>query len=290
MGYTEMEYTRWIGGILEFFDSCPDNIVSAEDALRPELRGLRMYDRPIFGVAAARDAVFRRFLDAEVVGPGFLLPEQWLPGAERVLSFFLPLSQAVRASNRQEQGGPSDAWLHARIEGQLLVNRLAEHIAGTLERAGYAAVVPSGDPRFAMIRPYASNWSERHVAYACGLGTFGLSRGLITKKGMAGRFGSVVTTAPLPVTPREYTDPFAYCTLCGSCQRMCPAQAIDASRGLLAGKDQARCAAFVDSTRRPPHGPRQRVRYGCGKCQVAVPCESCIPSGARGRKESAEKP
>ena len=39
---------------------------------------------------------------------------------------------------------------------------------------------------------YASNWSERHVAYVCGLGTFGC-QGLITSKGLAGRFGSIIT-------------------------------------------------------------------------------------------------
>ena len=37
----------------------------------------------------------------------------------------------------------------------------------------------------ARISPYISTWSERHAMYAAGLGTFGLSKGLITKKGMA---------------------------------------------------------------------------------------------------------
>jgi DNA gyrase/topoisomerase IV subunit B len=48
-------------------------------------------------------------------------------------------------------------------------------------------------------------------------------------------------------------------------------------KGVVNGKDQLICGPFVNSTRRPPHGPNQRSRYGCGKCQVATPCESGIP-------------
>ena len=88
-----------------------------------------------------------------------------------------------------------------------------------------------------MLEPYASNWSERHVAYVCGLGTFGLSKGLITERGMAGRFGSIVTDAELAPTPRKYSDPFEYCTKCGACQFRCPAKAIDKSRGPALAKD-----------------------------------------------------
>lgn len=37
-------------------------------------------------------------------------------------------------------------------------------------------------------KTFGSNWSERHAAYVCGLGTFGLSKGLITDKGMGRTF------------------------------------------------------------------------------------------------------
>jgi len=36
----------------------------------------------------------------------------------------------------------------------------------------------------------ASSWSERHAAYAAGLGTFSLNDALITPKGIAHRLGS----------------------------------------------------------------------------------------------------
>ena len=94
---------------------------------------------------------------------------------------------------------------------------------------------------------------------------------------MAGRFGSVVTTAAFPVTERKYDNPFAYCTMCGACQKRCPVSAIDASKGCAFGKDHTICGPYIEDGTLDPHGPNQIVRYGCGKCQVGVPCEHAIP-------------
>jgi epoxyqueuosine reductase QueG len=118
---------------------------------------------------------------------------------------------------------------------------------------------------------YTSNWSERHVAFICGHGAFGLSKGLITEKGVAGRFFSLVTDMEMEVTPRRYTDIYAYCIRCGRCAALCPARAIS----LESGKDHRACAAFLAETKR-----RYAPRYGCGKCQTDVPCESGIPPAA----------
>lgn len=47
---------------------------------------------------------------------------------------------------------------------------------------------------------FSSSWSERHVAYAAGLGNFGLNGCLITSLGTSVRFASLVTSLPLEVT------------------------------------------------------------------------------------------
>lgn len=260
----------------EFMDGAV-NYVAAEDALRPDLAGMRIYDEPLFGAAAADDPAFAELCRAEVLHPEAMLPYDWLPGARSVISFFLPFTETVRSTNRAERAQPSEEWLHARIEGQMAIAALGEYLKGFLEREGAAAVFPTTDARFKMLAPYASNWSERHAAYICGLGTFGLSKGLITERGIAGRFGSLITDAEIPATPRKYESPYEYCTMCGACQRLCPAEAIDAARGVALGKDHDICGAFVKASTRPPHGPHARVRYGCGKCQVGVPCEKGIP-------------
>jgi len=58
---------------------------------------------------------------------------------------------------------------------------------------------------------WTSTWSERHIAFAAGLGTFSLTRAVITSKGCNVRFASLVTNAPLEVTPRKNNDPTANC-------------------------------------------------------------------------------
>jgi len=261
----------------DFLKKSPLNFVSKEDAIRPELAGMKIYEEPIFGAAAADSSLFFDFKKPEVVHPEAMLPSDWLPEAKSVISFFLPFTEQVKRSNAADGSKASDEWLHARIEGQMMLEELGRYLCGLLKAEGEQAVFPTTDSGLRIISPVISNWSERHVAYACGLGTFGVSRGLITKKGMAGRFGSVVTSAVFPATEHEYSDPFEYCIMCGKCQQNCPVQAIDIKKGVINGKDQTICAPFIRESHLPPHGVNQRVRYGCGKCQVNVPCENGIP-------------
>ena len=84
---------------------------------------------------------------------------------------------------------------------------------------------------------YGSNWAERHVAYVAGLGTFGLSNGLITKIGTAGRFVSLITNMEHEVTKRDYNDINDYCNMCRKGIINCPADAISFENG----KDHTLC-------------------------------------------------
>jgi len=279
--------------LLDHMGSAGRNRIDPAVAIAPEYAGVEIYEPPLLGIAAADDPLFLETFKREgVVGPHFRAPAEWLPGAKSVIVFFLPFTEAVRASNRTGEDQPYDPalpnqrcstlWLHARVEGQELVDGLCRRLCHLLREYGHSAVAPSLSPDFAVPVPFSSNWSERHAAYAAGLGTFGLSRGLITEKGMAGRIGSVVTTAKIEPTPRPYQGPFDYCTMCGACQRRCPAGAIDPARGCAEGKDQLVCGPYVRGSYLPPQGARGIVRYGCGKCQVAVPCEHKIPGRRQG--------
>lgn len=252
------------------------NEISAHEAISPEMVGLRLFDDPIFGVAAAADPLFGRMKEADVVGPHFAMPGSWVAGARSVISFFLPFTEQVRSGNSATPGWPSSEWLHARYEGQMLVSALSARIRDHLGAMGYASVAPSLEARFFSrgkegsgdIPAFTSNWSERHVAFVCGLGTFGLSKGLITAKGVAGRFGSVVTAMDIAPAARPYSDPYEYCSFCGDCIARCPVGAIS----LETGKDHLICSDFLDLARE-----KFAPRYGCGKCQVAVSCEKGIP-------------
>ena len=94
-------------------------------------------------------------------------------------------------------------WLHARIEGQRFVMAFCKEIQKILGIEGIESVIPAADGRFCSVtKPdpkrvgnwqdasYTSNWSERHVAFVCGLGTFGLSRGSLQRKGWPGDWGA----------------------------------------------------------------------------------------------------
>jgi epoxyqueuosine reductase QueG len=254
------------------------NLISREIALSPALAGMRIFGRPLIGFAAADDSYFAELKKPGVVGPHLLLPGEWLPRAKTVISIFFPFTEAVRSANRQDMSWPSETWLHGRIEGQSFVLETCKYIENLLRKEGYKTLIPALDSRFLGKDPavmdksthayYSSNWSERHAAYAAGLGTFGLSRGIITRAGVAGRFGSVITQAYVKPSIRPYTGIYDYCTHCGACAANCPAGAISLEKG----KQHPPCSVFLDCT-----GVKHKPRYGCGKCQVKVPCESRIP-------------
>ena len=279
-----MNKTTLISELFRIYTSCPGNVLTVEAAISPELAGISFYEEPLVGFAAADDPLFDTYQLPDVIGPWHKKPKEWLPEAATVISMFLPFTEDVLSSNRMEKQFPSAAWLHARVEGQAFLNIFADRVAQWLREQGYAACVPCGDVRFVCFNHsgiampglpegvHTSNWSERHAAYACGLGTFGLSKGIITEKGMAGRFCSVITSLPVEPDQRPYTDPYEYCIRCGACVRRCPVNAISVEHGKAHGP----CAEHVHHSLEL-YDPR----YGCGLCQTGVPCERKKPQKLR---------
>jgi len=247
--------------VADFIFCSPMNCVN-------ELGEMQIFETPLVGVAHAEDQIFQKLKKEEIIGPHHMEPVEWLHGAQVVISYFLPFSHRVIASNRLLKEIPSTEWLYGRIEGQALNNALASYLIKELEGLGGKAIAPALDTRFSVVNR-KSNWSERHVAFIAGLGTFNLSKSLITKKGCAGRYGSVITNIKFPITERPYKDIYEYCNNCGACIKRCPALAISEE-----GKDHGLCSNFIDEN----IVPRFKPRYGCGKCQTGVPCEASIPN------------
>jgi epoxyqueuosine reductase QueG len=235
---------------------------------------------PLVGFAAATDPLFLKY--REVVGLFHRTPVEWLPTAATVISWILPISPATRASNRLQQEEPSRQWAITRTFGEACNNRLRERLVAWLLERGHAAVAPVLHPDWAGCEVPgsgpASNWSERHAAYAAGLGTFSLNDGLITAAGIAHRCGSVVTSLLVPADPRSYAGVRDWCLFharqsCGVCIRRCPVGAIS-----TAGHDKLRCRDYTYGTLQP----RLKETYGvaiagCGLCQTGVPCEALNP-------------
>jgi epoxyqueuosine reductase QueG len=126
----------------------------------------------------------------------------------------------------------------------------------------------------------SSTWSHRHAAYISGLGTFGLSDGLITEKGKAVRLTTLIVEAPLEVKPRPYEGHQEWCLYykngsCGVCMSRCPIQAITES-----GHDKNACADYEDvfsAKYWPKDIDRGNYILGCGLCQVGIPCQNGRP-------------
>jgi epoxyqueuosine reductase QueG len=276
-----MDKSALIDEIVHYVDTSENNYVGENSALlRADLAGLRLFDEPLVGFADVNDVYFGRLKEDDVIGNHFMPPEEWNGEGKTVISIFFPFSQKIKKSNKTDKDWPSMEWLHGRIEGQKFVNEACEYVKSYLEKNGYKTTAPCIDKRFSAKNPvttevtsekyYTSNWSERHIAYICGLGTFGLSKGLITSKGIAGRFGSLITGGYFEPDKRRYTGVYEYCNLCGRCIKNCPAHAISRE----GGKKHTLCSAFLETTKK-----KYRPWYGCGKCQINVSCENGIPKG-----------
>ena len=200
-----------------------------------------------------------------------------------MVSWALCQSDEAKQSNRREARYPSETWARARMFGQECNNALHLALVAALDDAGYTAVAPALLPQWSQLPSerffVASTWSERHIAYVSGLGTFGLTGGLITEKGQAVRLGSVVVRARIPATPRLYSGPFDYCLfltrgLCARCVARCPVGSVREE-----GRDKEPCSRHLGPAMREyVEGHFGFTGYACGLCQTGVPCESRIPS------------
>ncbi|MFO7983828.1 MAG: 4Fe-4S ferredoxin [Desulfuromonadales bacterium] len=254
--------------------------------------GEKAWDEPLTGTARGDDPLFSRIKAA--LGDFYWTPQEAFamafpdapaPAEElSILAWVLPQTEKTRLDQRAETRFAAERWARSRDFGEKFNIALRLHMARTLTEAGYPAVAPERLPGFDYRRSekfgLASNWSERHTAHIAGLGTFGLSDGLITPRGKAARIGSVVVRHDLPTTPRPYSSHLEWCLwyakgTCGACMKRCPANAIDAS-----GHDKDACHTYI----REVTAPEARHRFEteatpCGLCQVKVPCEARIPAG-----------
>jgi epoxyqueuosine reductase QueG len=258
--------------------------------------GTPMYDPPMIAVAAADDPWFWRF--KQVIGEFYWTPQEVLSlaastaRAVSVVCWCLPISSVARTSNRREKQLPGRGWSYVRTFGEELNNRLRSGMEQRFRALGFAAVAPALlSQNTIAVRPpvgLSSCWSERHTAFVAGLGTFGLSGGLITSRGIAHRLGSLVTDAEFAPNARPYgDDPFAWCLrlkhgLCGTCIQRCPVNSIGQD---LATRDKIVCQSYYKDyvTTQRAEVFRWSGHYGCGLCQTGVPCEDRIPALPRPR-------
>jgi epoxyqueuosine reductase QueG len=273
----------------KFIERAIAKFVKESPANRRQLDGGKYWDRPLVGFASGDDPLFKQY--KKIIGPFHFSPREIFEltfGKSKrrpqlsVISWILPASEDIRKSNRKKTRYPSRLWAHARDFGEQFNVQLRNHLVALLEKKGVKAVAPMNSPHWRRVRSprvgIASTWSERHAAYACGLGTFGLSDGLITPKGKAMRVGSIVTDWVLKPSARKYPTHQSNCLYffnktCHACAARCPAGAITAK-----GHDKNRCSEYSYAVVSPAKKTEYGVQItGCGLCQTRVPCEFEIP-------------
>lgn len=270
--------------------------------LPAEYGGGRIFDTPVMGVASGDDPIFTKF--KEVVGPEHLTPtEMWLQsglpaGSDlskrlRTLSIVFPYVQRIRDESRTAEKFPAEIYSVGRNFANAFMNDVLEKSVAYFQKNGFQAVAGMLSPVFQIIVKedpiqIYSKWSERHVAFAAGLGTFSLHEGLITEVGCNIRVSSVITDAPLEATPRKNDEPYANCLFytsgkCKKCAERCPALAIteqghDKVECYLYGRVveeemTSRLGAILKPHRRIIDG-KEQISYpvGCAFCQFDVPC------------------
>lgn len=261
------------------------------------------WDDVLVGFASGADPIWQQY--KEYIGAFHWTPweiynqhaprEPAAPDELTVISWVLPQRKVVRESNLRSSKYPSEQWARIRVYGEAFNIALRHHVVQRLVDVGHMAIPPMLVPNWTIIKSerfsYASSWSERHAAHAAGLGTFGLCDGLITAKGKALRVGSVIARISIEPTPRPYADHRAYCLFfaegtCGKCIDRCPVRAITE-----AGHDKEKCRRHLARSREYVQKTYKFEGYGCGLCQVGVPCEATIPvKSAREALERGELP
>ena len=230
-----------------------------------------LFAEPLIGFARCDDPAFLSL--KTIIGAHHLLPEEVLPKAKSAVAFFLPYRPEIVISNRGS--AVSREWAEAYLKANDAIDAIGAALCAYLAGRGFDSIAVGAthtyDPE-----SLTASWSHRSVAFIAGLGRFGLNRLLITAKGSAGRYGSVLTTADIPADPRpEANKEEEPCTYfrdggCRFCLQNCPTGALSEE-----GIDRQLCNAYL-----------LKVSEGfsdlgfcdvCGKCAVGP----CALSGVR---------
>jgi len=280
---------QWLSGLITNF--VVGSPLNAFDSPEKE----KMWEIPLIGFSRGDDPVYQEY--KRHIGSFYWTPQEIFkltfsdlkvaPHHLTVISWILPQTRTTKDENATQKVYPSRRWVMTRDFGEKFNVALRHYVVDTLIQNQIPGVAPMLSPYWSRQTSrrygYASMWSERHAAHACGLGTFGLCDGLITPLGKAIRAGSVVAKLQIPPTPRPYKNHQEYCLFhshgtCQECVERCPVNAINSD-----GHDKERCNKHLRNS--PKHIlNKYGIKMGgcCGLCQVGVPCESRIPLNKQG--------
>ena len=242
---------------------------------------VRLFPEVSAGVQPASHEIFGIFprMIAGHRTPGDFFRHEY-PGKENmdylsVISLAFHVHHDIVRDNSREENYPAFSWYEARHNFNFMYQPVTDamrrifpgkRISVPLKSSLYLADLSKSVP--------VSNWSERHVAFACGLGTFGLHGALITEMGCTHRLISVIVDTKIEGAvepPENHNIACRYFTdgSCGECMTRCPVGAIVPGKHVI-----ERCYEHEWMTCRT----KSREIFGtevpaCGLCMCGVPCD-----------------
>lgn len=239
------------------------------------------YGEPLVGFADAWHPYVQNL--PRLISPSHELPQNVLPDAKIIIAYYVPFTKDLAKTNRTEGILASPEWARAYEETNALLAELNDELIRFIHaKAGDAGTTPKA-VTFYQDR-LVSDWSQRHIAFAAGLGTFGLNNMLLTHRGCCGRFSTVITNLDL-----EPDQPLTeeYCLYkkngtCGACVKHCPTGALTYHGSV--DYDRFKCYALCRKnakvytqfgssyTNEDGTGANSVGSEVCGKCVTASPC------------------
>jgi epoxyqueuosine reductase QueG len=248
-----------------------------------------MYDDVLIGYQSADHPIFNKI--QEII-PEHLNPLDFMSefsngnSVEKrdlsVISFSFIFNKKTIEENSLQESYPSFYWYKStdlfpeftmvfrEFIKEYLDSRRIRHFFPATEKEKYRIVWKNGIKY--------STWSERHIAYACGLGSFGLHGALITEKGCAHRLMSMIVDRKA----QRYSEPdlpwnknclSANNIKCGECINRCPVDSIS-----IAGRSVINCIKHESIENK--EASKRMFGYemeACGLCMSGVPCSMKNP-------------
>ncbi len=219
------------------------------------------WKEPLISVASADDLYFEKL--KVIISNDHNTPEELLPGAKSVITYFLPFNDEIPKSNVSGREA-SLLWARSYIETNRLISIINQNLQLVIEAAGYNSAAPAATDNFSKV-DLISYWSHKHAAWIAGLGRFGLHKMLITEAGSAGRIGSLVVDFKLPVNKRPVQEFCLYYKdgSCKECIKSCVFGALEEN-----SFNRQLCYSILKENAAKFNGSADV----CGKCTVGVPC------------------
>ncbi len=198
---------------------------------------------PLVAISSPQNPMYEEL--REILGPVYKHPLELFPETQSIISYFIPFTKELALSSKN---GASDIWAEAYITINNHFLKIDQAVTDYLQTLNYDTY------RIAGVHSYDADilrsvWSHRSAAAIAGLGQFGLNNMLISDKGAAGRYCTILTSAPIEIS--TYRTPI-HCGYmknksCKICMDSCPVGALSPD-----GFDRFEChdKVIVNNTKR----------------------------------------